>query len=180
MAVDSESGPHGPLTNGSYSFQAIYSGDSNYQGSTSDCEPLTVNPSLNRTQGYWKTHGTNAPGNQANVWPVSSIDIGGVTYSEDEAIAIMNTATIGNAISSLFQQLVAYKLNVLSNFSVPTAAEAAAAADADAAIALATGGNKLLINPDGTLNYIVAPSSVLGARMIADMTILTAFNESGI
>src|SRR5262249_5447511 len=32
----------GPLGPGSYSFQAIYSGDGNYVGSTSACEPFTV------------------------------------------------------------------------------------------------------------------------------------------
>jgi type IV secretory pathway TrbF-like protein len=33
---------HGPLAAGAYSFVAVYSGDPNYQGSTSDAEPLTV------------------------------------------------------------------------------------------------------------------------------------------
>jgi hypothetical protein len=33
----------GPLPAGSYSFKAVYSGDDNYNGSTSACEPLTVN-----------------------------------------------------------------------------------------------------------------------------------------
>ncbi|HLO30005.1 MAG TPA: Ig-like domain repeat protein, partial [Anaerolineales bacterium] len=37
------SDPFGPLAAGSYSFQATYSGDNNYNASTSDCEPLTVN-----------------------------------------------------------------------------------------------------------------------------------------
>jgi hypothetical protein len=37
-----DSSPHGPLSSGSYSFIAIYSGDSNYAGSTSAVEPLTV------------------------------------------------------------------------------------------------------------------------------------------
>jgi uncharacterized repeat protein (TIGR01451 family) len=37
------SGSEGPLTAGSYSFEAAYAGDSNYLGSTSSCEPLTVN-----------------------------------------------------------------------------------------------------------------------------------------
>src|SRR5262249_24398446 len=32
----------GPLAAGGYSFKAVYSGDTNYNGSTSDCEPLTV------------------------------------------------------------------------------------------------------------------------------------------
>ncbi len=35
---------HGPLAAGSHSFIAIYSGDSNYAGSTSTVEPLTVSP----------------------------------------------------------------------------------------------------------------------------------------
>ncbi len=37
------SASHGPLAAGSYSFKAVYSGDSNYIGSTSGCEPFTVN-----------------------------------------------------------------------------------------------------------------------------------------
>src|SRR5262249_56361359 len=35
------SSSEGPLAAGSYSFQASYGGDSNYNASTSDCEPLT-------------------------------------------------------------------------------------------------------------------------------------------
>jgi hypothetical protein len=38
-----ESAPLGPLAAGAYSFVAVYSGDSNYQGSTSPVEPLTIN-----------------------------------------------------------------------------------------------------------------------------------------
>src|SRR5262249_49427269 len=128
---------HGPLAAGSYSFMAIYTGDTNYAGSTSECEPLTVNTSLNRTWGYWYNwSGGLTGGNQPNAWPVSSISIGGVTYTEAEALAIMGVSTNGNAIAMVFQQLVAYKLNVISGFSAPTAAEAAAAAEADATIAL--------------------------------------------
>src|SRR5439155_1492540 len=36
------SNSEGPLAAGSYSFQATYSGDSNYLGSTSPCEPFGV------------------------------------------------------------------------------------------------------------------------------------------
>ena len=36
------SNTQGPLAAGSYGFQATYSGDANYAGSTSTCEPLTV------------------------------------------------------------------------------------------------------------------------------------------
>src|SRR5262249_57454071 len=37
-----DSAAHGPLMAGAYSFIAVYSGDSNYAGSTSAVEPLTV------------------------------------------------------------------------------------------------------------------------------------------
>ena len=37
-----KSNTEGPLAAGSYSFQAVYSGDSNYAGSTSPCEPFSV------------------------------------------------------------------------------------------------------------------------------------------
>src|SRR5262249_58201580 len=40
--VADPSSSEGPLAAGSYSFQAVYSGDDNYNGSTSACEPLTV------------------------------------------------------------------------------------------------------------------------------------------
>ncbi len=36
------SNTEGSLAAGSYSFQAVYSGDSNYSGSTNSCEPFTV------------------------------------------------------------------------------------------------------------------------------------------
>ena len=43
------SASEGPLTAGSYSFQATYSGDSNYVSSTGGCEPLTVNKATSAT-----------------------------------------------------------------------------------------------------------------------------------
>src|SRR5947207_776809 len=43
------SDPRGPLAAGAYSFKATYAGDSNYSGSTSDCEPLTVRQASSST-----------------------------------------------------------------------------------------------------------------------------------
>ena len=40
--VDATGFAQGPLSSGSYSFQAVYSGDSTYNSSTGECEPLTV------------------------------------------------------------------------------------------------------------------------------------------
>jgi Bacterial Ig-like domain (group 3) len=42
----------GPLAGGSYAFQATYAGDSDYQGSTSPCEPLSVR-TFGKTMGFW-------------------------------------------------------------------------------------------------------------------------------
>lgn len=57
------------------------------------------------TPGYWKNH--------PEAWPVGSIIIGGVTYSRDEAIAIMKKATAGDKTYTMFRALVSAKLNVL-------------------------------------------------------------------
>lgn len=43
VAVGGETPSSGSLAAGSYSYQATYSGDDNYNGSVGDCEPLTVN-----------------------------------------------------------------------------------------------------------------------------------------
>jgi uncharacterized repeat protein (TIGR01451 family) len=42
VALNGQSDTQGPLGAGEYSFQATYSGDSNYNGATSSCEPLTI------------------------------------------------------------------------------------------------------------------------------------------
>lgn len=57
------------------------------------------------TPGYWKNH--------PEAWPVSSIMIGGVTYTKEDAIAIMQTAGSGDKTYTMFKALVAAKLNVL-------------------------------------------------------------------
>jgi hypothetical protein len=42
----------GALTGGSYGFQAVYSGDSNYKTSTGACEPFTIR-TFGYTMGFW-------------------------------------------------------------------------------------------------------------------------------
>lgn len=170
----------GALAPGYYYYLVFFdSTSSDYQDAYGIREEPFAVTGVARTQGYWKTHGPGSPGNQENAWPVANISIGGVSYTAAEAIAIMNASTEGNAISSLFQQLVAYKLNVLS-FVIPTQEEIDAAAEADALIAQATGGAKLQVVSGNTLNFIVAPDSALGQQMIDAMSILTDFNESGV
>jgi hypothetical protein len=56
--------------------------------------------------GYWK--------NNPSAWPVQSIVVGGVTYSKQQALAILKTAPGGDATYILAHQLIPAKLNVLS------------------------------------------------------------------
>jgi len=56
------------------------------------------------TIGFWKTHPA--------AWPVLSLTLGGVTYSRDQAIALMNAKSGGDKTYDLFNQLTAAKLNV--------------------------------------------------------------------
>jgi hypothetical protein len=57
------------------------------------------------TPGYWKNH----PG----AWPVTTITIGGQTYTRNQAIRLMQRPTAGDKTYNLFEQLVAATLNVM-------------------------------------------------------------------
>ena len=58
------------------------------------------------TQGYWKNH--------AEAWPVSSLTIGGVTYTEAQLLTLFGTSPGGDASLILAHQLIAAMLNVAS------------------------------------------------------------------
>lgn len=64
-----------------------------------ECQPGTGTP------GYWKNH--------PEAWPVEEITIGGVTYSQADAIAGIAAPVKGDKTYTLFAALVAAKLNVL-------------------------------------------------------------------
>jgi hypothetical protein len=63
------------------------------------------------TQGYWKNH--------EEAWPVDSLDIGGVTYTKEELLALYNTPPSGDASLILEHQLATAKLNVAAGASAP-------------------------------------------------------------
>src|SRR5262249_18701556 len=75
----------------------------------------------NGTLGYWKNH--------PSAWPVSQITIGGVTYSETQAINWMSTPSSGDKTIDLFKQLVAAKLNVLAGNASSCISDTITAAD---------------------------------------------------
>lgn len=57
-----------------------------------------------KSPGYWKNH--------PNAWPVNSITIGNSLYTPGEAIEIMEQPVKGDKTYTMFDALVAAKLNV--------------------------------------------------------------------
>lgn len=117
------------------------------------------------TQGYWKTHGPIPTGNNTNQWPVSSLMIGTVTYTDLQLQSIFDTPAAGNGLISLAHQLIAAKLSIANGADDTAVASAIAAADA------LIGG--LVIPPVGLGSLSPASTSALVAT-------LASYNEGAI
>jgi hypothetical protein len=102
------------------------------------------------TQGFWKNH---------EPWPVTTLTLGTVTYTEAQLVTILSEPVRGNGLVSLAKQLIAAKLNQANGACVPTGV-AAAIAQADALI----GG--LVIPPVGAGS--VSPSTTSALTTILD------------
>jgi hypothetical protein len=98
--------------------------------STLPCQPPTQGCTY--TQGYWKTHGPVGcnPSSGSNTWPVTSLTLGSVSYSDAQLCSILNTPAAGNGILTLAHQLIAAKLNIANGADGTAVAAAIAAADA--------------------------------------------------
>lgn len=116
------------------------------------------------TQGYWKTHGSGScvTGNNTNEWPVSSLMLGDVSYTDTELCSIFNQPAAGNGLLSLAHQLIAAKLNIANG--ADGSSINATIASADALI------GSLVVPPVGSDSL---PSSATSALTTA----LTNFNE---
>jgi len=74
-----------------------------------------------RSQGYYKNH---------DDWPVSSLSIGGNTYTRQDLMAILAIAPKkGNATVQLLHQLIAAKLNIAAGVDDSPVRDIIAAAD---------------------------------------------------
>jgi hypothetical protein len=73
------------------------------------------------TVGYWRNHPED--------WPVAELTIGDATYTQDQAIAILETPPRGDATYILAHQLIAAKLNVLHGADQSAVASTIAEAD---------------------------------------------------
>lgn len=127
-----------PLACGAtYVFRAFAHADSTRQRSdfttpnlscaTTPCEPTG---GCTLTQGYWKTHGPIPTGNNSNMWPVTELALGNVTYTELQLQAILDKPAQGNGLIALAHQLIAAKLNVANGADSTSIAAAIASADA--------------------------------------------------
>lgn len=126
---------------------------------TLDCDSVGT---CTYTQGYWKTHGPVPTGNNVNEWPVNSLQLGSVLYTDLELQAILDKPAAGNGLIVLAHQLIAAKLNVANGADPTDVAAAIAAAD------LLIGG--LVVPPAGS-GYL-APGLTSGL-----VATLTAYNE---
>jgi hypothetical protein len=121
-------------------------------------ERAEANPFCPLTQGFWKTH--------PNVWPVTTLTLGIASYNQTELLTILKTPSTGDASLILAKQLIAAKLNFLSNtVQVPVLLTTIADADFQ------------LSQFSGKLPYNVAPSSTTGQLMVSDATVLDSYNN---
>jgi hypothetical protein len=110
------------------------------------------------TQGYWKTHGPIPTGNNSNEWPVTSLTLGTVSYSDLELLAIFNQPAAGNGLIALAHQLIAAKLNIAAGADGSDVAGAIVAADA------LIGG--LVVPPVGAGSLAPSATSALTATLM--------------
>ena len=73
------------------------------------------------TPGYWMNH--------PEAWPVSSITVGGRSYTMEQAIMFMQAPVANDKTYTMFAALVAAKLNVMIGNDASCASAAIAAAD---------------------------------------------------
>ena len=73
------------------------------------------------TPGYWMNH--------PEAWPVSSITVGGRTYTQEEAIMFMKAPVATDKTYTMFAALVAAKLNVMIGNDASCVSAAIAAGD---------------------------------------------------
>jgi hypothetical protein len=112
------------------------------------------------SHGFWK--------NQPSGWPVTSLTLGGITYTQAQLLTVLGNSTNGDAVSILADQLIAALLNI-DNGSDPSPVSAVIA---DAQTLLA--GTNLLSHTD------VPTHSAKGQKMLADAAVLDSYNNDNL
>jgi hypothetical protein len=73
-------------------------------------------------QGYWKNH--------PDQWPIAQVQLGNVSYNQQQLLSILNLAVRGNGLVSLAHQEIAAKLNIAKGADGSCVQQTLAAADA--------------------------------------------------
>jgi hypothetical protein len=127
------------------------------------CKDSYVPAGCSYTQGFWKTHGPDAKGNNSNMWPnIQSMTLGSVLYTASEWQSIFNQPVAGNGLISLAHQLIAARLNIANGANGSSISSVLS--DADALI------GSLVVPPVGDGSLSTSAVSALVEK-------LTQFNE---
>jgi hypothetical protein len=89
---------------------------------TAYCPPPPEDEGCTLTQGYWKNH--------PDAWPVTSLTLGTITYTQAQLLEIFKTPVRGNGLIILAHQLIAAKLNIAAGASDDAVDDAIDDADA--------------------------------------------------
>jgi hypothetical protein len=117
------------------------------------------------SQGYWRTHGPTPTGGNSNEWPVTSLDLGTVSYTDAQLLSILSAPVEGNGLISLAHQLIAAKLNIANGADGSAIAAQVTAAD------VLIGG--LVVPPVGSGSLAPSATSSLESALEAYNTGLT-------
>ena len=101
-------------------------------------------------------------------WPITSLQLGGQTYSATQLGQILRNPGGGDASNILAVQLIAAKLNIANGSDRSPVASVMMAAD------------NLLAGYTGLLPYSVRPSSTAGQYMIQRSTTLNTYNNGSL
>jgi hypothetical protein len=151
-----------PVNVGTYSVLASFAGNANYNAASATATiVITGTYTAPQAAPYWQNH--------PFAWPVTTLTLGGFSYSQQELLAILNEPSGPDAAIILAQQLIAAKLNILDG-SNPTPIILSTISNANNL--LATLGQKLSLT---TTN--VKKNTTLGKAMLADASELNLYNE---
>jgi hypothetical protein len=116
LTFSDEAGGSSSCTDGltcgtAYAIRAFAHGNSDYSASDKSA-PISESTAAcdggcTLTQGYWKNH--------EDAWPVDSLTLGTVEYSQSELLAILHEPVNGNGLVSLSHQLIATLLNLAND-----------------------------------------------------------------
>jgi hypothetical protein len=88
-----------------YAIGFIYTGDANFNPATGNSTLTVAGPFVAPHDFvFWRDH--------PNLWPVTSLPLGGITYTNTELLALLATKPAGDARIVLARQLIAAELNI--------------------------------------------------------------------